>query len=212
MSNHAPGGKGGPGALGDREFVLAVACLMLKRTWPWVRDGIGLNWPDAWLFKDLFDYAAEAGGLESLHDEQVEWLRRQLLKYERQLRELGVDYERLRSIRVAPRARYWRTVKPDVKLVGVEVKVKGGEVRVIAKWRDARTYRKRLVYGSFGVEEVADAFRRADLWLAPLWDSVRDNPAVSVEIGLGGDEAMRLLKELGLVEGQGRTGAEEVMA
>ena len=63
------------------------------------RDGWGFNRPDAFLVRYLLTE-------KELSDEQIEFLRRLLLKYEKQLKKLGVDYERLQKIKISEKARF----------------------------------------------------------------------------------------------------------
>jgi len=55
----------------------------------------GYDLPDAWRVRDFFERLMEEGVIQQ---KDWEWLRRRPPRYEKQIRELGFDYERLSKI------------------------------------------------------------------------------------------------------------------
>lgn len=77
----------------DESYVLAVAYKLLKMTNPFVRDWKGYNLVDGFKVLDIFEKLSYEGKVTK---KDIEELRKRLLKYEEQIRGLGLDFERLR--------------------------------------------------------------------------------------------------------------------
>ncbi len=143
--------------LQDKLFVLGTAWKMLQRTYPWAKDEKGYTFPDAWLFRDIILRTEEL----RLKDENMEWMRRHLLKYERQIRGFGLDFDKLNRIRMAEKAIYWKTVGVDSKLISVTVDVKKN-ARIIAKYRNYKTRQRELLRADLTRGEAIDLLKRLD--------------------------------------------------
>jgi hypothetical protein len=140
--------------LSDMEYVIAVARKMLSLTNPWARDKMGYTMPDAWLFRDLLSR-------EELTPENVEWMRRALLKYEKQIRRLGLDFDRLDKIRVARKAMFWRFEGLEgVKATSFLVWFKGDEGGIKVTLRDYSHRRRDVLMCAMTRAEVIDFVRR----------------------------------------------------
>jgi len=77
----------------DESYVLAVAYKLLKITNPFVRDWRGYNLVDGFKVLDIFEKLSYKGEITK---EDLEELRKRLLKYKEQIKGLGLDFERLR--------------------------------------------------------------------------------------------------------------------
>lgn len=128
-----------------RSYILDVAFTMLQKTFPYIKDKEGYTFPDAWLFKDLLER-------EYLTDENIEWIRRSLLKYEKQIKALGYDYNLVEKIRISDKAIYYKRISPEVKLISVTVIAENEQVKVYAKYRIYKQRKRELVYATFNRE------------------------------------------------------------
>jgi len=78
----------------DEAYVLAVAYKLLKITNPFAKDWKGYNIVDGFKVLDVFDKLHKG----RITKEDIEELRRRLLKYEEQIKGLGLNFERLEKI------------------------------------------------------------------------------------------------------------------
>jgi len=109
-------------------YILKAATTMFKVTDPFKKDDRGFNKPEAWLFKAMLERDVNEFRIENL-----EWIRRSLLKYKVQLSDLGFDMSML-TAPVAEKAIYgWQTLA-DSKFLGAEVSFKKN-VKIIFRWR-----------------------------------------------------------------------------
>ena len=128
-----------------RSYILDIAFTLLQKTFPYIKDKKGYTFPDAWLFKDLLER-------EYLTDENIEWIRRSLLKYEKQIKALGYDYNLLEKIRISDKAIYYKRISPEVKLISVTVIAENEQVKVYAKYRTYEQRKRELIYATFNRE------------------------------------------------------------
>jgi hypothetical protein len=108
--------------------MLNIACDLLKITAPWKKDDRGYNRVDAWLFKYMLEKSVTEFSVHNL-----EWVRRKLLNYKRQITELGLDYAVLQRV-VSDKAVYGSKVLEQSKFLGMELQVKR-DTRFTFKWR-----------------------------------------------------------------------------
>jgi hypothetical protein len=124
-------------SMSDKEYVEFTTLLLLDLTKPMELDLEGFNTPDTCLISCLlFDRNDHYRG-DKLTDEQWEWVRRILLKYREQIKELGIDFERIQTSRLAERAVYWTgSTLEGVQVRKVSLTCKGdkGRLEVILRY------------------------------------------------------------------------------
>lgn len=163
----------------DEVFVLGVCRALLEMTKPLAIDAVGFTLPDAWLFRDIYLRGYEI----DLKPENVEWVRRHLLKYEDQIRKIGLDFDRLNKIRIAEKAIYWKTVSQDSKLVNVTIDVKKNAY-IIAKYRNYRTRQREFLRADLTRTEAIALFRKYE----PKKDVTATGLQITLSDFLEGDE------------------------
>lgn len=118
--------------------ILKIAVALLKITDPYKKDDRGYNRIDAWLFK----YMLERNPADfSIHN--LEWVRRKLLSYKRQIQDLKLSYEVLR-LSVSDKAIYGWKVLEDSKFSGMDLKI-GKDTRFTFKWRIFKEHRTQKI-------------------------------------------------------------------
>ena len=138
----------------DEEYVIFVARKLLSLTYPWARDGVGFTIPDAWLFRDLLSR-------EKLAPENIEWMRRALLKYERQIRQLGLDFDRLEKVRIAQRAIFWRAEGLEgKKATSFLIWLRGDKGGIRVTLRDYSRRRRDVLMYAMTRAEVVDFVKK----------------------------------------------------
>ena len=89
------------------------------------KDKRGFNKPDAVLIRELYFKPAE-----ELTMENVEFIRRKLLNYEIQLTKFGIDYPKLRDMRIAERAVFFKRPLSDAEIRKVVLKIRGEGLKI----------------------------------------------------------------------------------
>ena len=112
----------------DELYILKVAVALFKITDPFKKDDRGFNRIDAWLFKYML--TKDVGDF-TIHN--LEWMRRKLLGYRRQIGELGFNYEMI-CVRVSDKAIFGWKVLEDSKFLGMDLKI-DKDTRFTFKWR-----------------------------------------------------------------------------
>jgi len=79
----------------DEAYILAVAYKLLKITIPFVKDWKGFNIFDGFKILNIFDKLSKKGVIDK---EDIEKIGQRLLKYEEQIRGLGLDFDRIKKV------------------------------------------------------------------------------------------------------------------
>jgi len=79
----------------DEAYILAVAYKLLKITIPFVKDWKGYNLFDGFKILNIFDKLSKKGVIDK---EDIEKIGQRLLKYEEQIRGLGLDFDRIKKV------------------------------------------------------------------------------------------------------------------
>ena len=77
----------------DEAYILAVAYKLLKITIPFQKDWRGYNVVDGFRILDIFEKIKEG----EITKKDIEYIRQKLLKYEEQIKGLGLDFERIKG-------------------------------------------------------------------------------------------------------------------
>ena len=77
----------------DEAYILAVAYKLLKITVPFVKDWKGYNLVDGLKVLSIFE---KLSCEEKITEKDIEYIRKKLLKYEEQIKGLGLDFERIK--------------------------------------------------------------------------------------------------------------------
>jgi hypothetical protein len=153
----------------------------------------GYTFPDAWLFRDLLSR-------KDLTPENIEWIRRQLLKYEEQIRKLGFDYDFLNKIRISDRAIFWRKIRANANLVKITITIKK-ETHVVAVYRLSAQRKKEKVYANLSREQGIALLKKLP-GLRDFWSGLPDDtsPITEMKIELDSTSLVFVARELGFPE------------
>lgn len=77
----------------DEAYILAVAYKLLKITVPFQKDWRGYNLVDGFRILNIFEKLSEG----KITKKDIEYIRKKLLKYEEQIKGLGLDFERIKK-------------------------------------------------------------------------------------------------------------------
>jgi len=207
----------------DEAFVLSVSWELLKRTWPWVKDARGYNKFDAWLVRAVWEKVLQKAEsltemdiqkldvaevrkslCAALSSENLEWLRRDLLKYEKQIRALGFDYDRLNTIRLSENAVFSNVPLTDVKLATVTITI-SKQTSVIVKYRVFNKREQKKIIATFAREKGLEAVDSLKLPIHfteyfAVGSDIQHGQISKLKLVLDADQAIPLLQHLSLGE------------
>jgi predicted RNA-binding Zn-ribbon protein involved in translation (DUF1610 family) len=171
----------------EQLYILKVAVALFKITDPFKKDDRGFNRIDAWLFKYMLTKDVDDFTIHNL-----EWMRRKLLSYRRQIGELGFTYE-LICTRISDKAIFGWKVLEDSKFLGMDLKI-DKDTRFTFKWR---------VFRDNHVEKVQVVMDRAEgvklLIEQGYFKSTQDANDLKIKVSYYPGEMVRnLLEKFGL--------------
>lgn len=191
--------------LEDKLYVLYVVRKLLQITYPFAKDKVGYTFPDAWLYRDMLLrdvlYPDKFPHGMKFTNHNVEWLRRNLLKYEKQIKKLGLDYGRLNCIRISTRAIYWKRLQRDSTFsVTIEVSNSRKQVKITVAYRLYKQRKREKTFAVLELEDGISLLRKVgirEMWVPST--SEIDDHKLEIKIGIRGKEviAKRLVEELG---------------
>lgn len=171
----------------DELYILRVAVALFKITDPFKKDDRGFNRIDAWLFKYML-----TKGVDDFTIHNLEWMRRKLLSYRRQIEKLGFSYE-LVCTRVSDKAIFGWKVLEDSKFLGMDLKI-DKDTRFTFKWRVFKDNRMETV------QVVMDRAEGVKLLIEQgYFKSTQDTNDLKIKVSYYPGEMVRnLLEKFGL--------------
>ena len=169
--------------LEEKAYILYVAYRLYQRTYPFAKDRVGYTWFDAWLFKDMFEKE------ERFSDENLEWIRRQLLKYEKQIKDLGLDYKKL-EVKISKKAIYSKRILENSRFVSLTVNI-SKETRITSKYRLFDQRYRHKDYIILSREEGITILRKLNLIRG---GSIPED--INIKVIYGRKEALKILETI----------------